>query len=1301
MSKRFLVGLDIGEGMGRCLLVNIETKRVITSLRAWRHPTAPGTSGFGFNLQTDDIWSLLAEATREALDRAGAGPSDIAAIATAGQRHSTVVVDAENRVLFATPTRDARAASQAVFLAQERGADIYRITGHWPAPLFTAARLQWLAQNMPEKFSHAHAVISVSDWVGMRLSGECVVEASIASDTMLSQVGTRAWARDLIDWLGLPQALFPPVVSAGTRIGSLCADAAETLGIAPGTPVVAGGGDTQCGLVGAGATSAGKLGVVAGTTVPVQLVCERPIIDVQSRLWTNHHLVPGLWVMESNAGSMGEMLEWLARIFYPDVGFGVARLTTDASQSVPGARGMRSTLGTDIFNASQLNLPLGHLTLSHFMAADDPERRPHLARAVLEGMAFGLRANADQLLDTSGRQRRPFCMSGGMTRSAFWCQLVSDVLGAEVTTAPTSEASALGAALCAGVGVGLFADLSEAATSLATGGRTFVPNAEHRATYDELYENWLEVRAASAEADELAKSIALHSLFVHADDCPRQRPQSGFRPRILVTASIDEAALKGLRELGEVKYASFREQHNLLAGDDLIDALRGYQVFVTEVDVVDADVLCKLPDLRVIVTCRTNPVNIDVDACTAHGVLVLGTPGRNAEAVADLTVAFILMLARKLPEASQFLREPGSEAGDTARMGMAFERFCGREIGEKTIGLIGFGKIGKRVAARLHPFRARLLAFDPYISNEVILAAGAEPVPLDELLVNSDFVTVHAAITTGESRVLLDSEKLRTMKRGSFLVNTARAAMVDEAALVELLASGHLGGAALDVFSSEPPGADDPLLALPNVIATPHIAGDTVEVSTHQGKMVSNGLTRLLAGEKPPYSLNPQTLKQFSWNGPRQTPDAETLEKLKAKPGPAITDLEVEKQSVEPAARRNTWFFGKLANQHDGGDSKYEQAQSAPASKERRVSSKVRSHVQLVLNNFFLRMNTDANIQSFAKNQDDLTVCFHLLDIDLRFFMCFKSGAATTGMGEPPQSRASVTLKMTAETLDKLFTGVTSGPRLAMSGKLSFFGDTLKAISIGRLQKDINRVYIEARDAVGGIGEMLRALPPSTEPKAASLHPSASDERDELVRTVEEMYAAGVITSTGGNVSVRTSDNPKRIWITPNQLHKGELSAEAMVCIDLDGNPINSSSRAPSSERLIHCSILRNNSAANAVIHSHAPKATALALARLPFLPISAEAAFIGEIPRVPFIMPGTRDLARAVAEAIGTGSAVLMENHGLVVAGSDLRHAAALTLIIEQTAEEILLCYAAGKEPCLLSDHLVQSLRDLGQMIA
>ena len=253
-------------------------------------------------------------------------------------------------------------------------------------------------------------------------------------------------------------------------------------------------------------------------------------------------------------------------------------------------------------------------------------------------------------------------------------------------------------------------------------------------------------------------------------------------------------------------------------------------------------------------------------------------------------------------------------------------------------------------------------------------------------------------------------------------------------------------------------------------------------------------------------------------------------------------------------------------------------------------------------------------------------------------------------MGDPPQ-KPQVTLKMKADILDKLFTGRENGPKAAMSGKLSFIGDTIKAMSLQRLQKDFNRLYTEARAQVGDLDALFaRAANESPLAEQSSAPGSAcyrrfkrkaparrripvGDIRDEVIHTVEEMYTQGLITSTGGNISVRIPGKDE-VWITPNSSFKGALGPGMLVRVDLEGNPIGDSHYAPSSERMLHCAMYRNKPEVIAVIHSHAPKATILGLAGLPFLPISTEAAFIGEIPRVPFIMPGTRELADAVGAA-------------------------------------------------------------------
>ena len=169
---------------------------------------------------------------------------------------------------------------------------------------------------------------------------------------------------------------------------------------------------------------------------------------------------------------------------------------------------------------------------------------------------------------------------------------------------------------------------------------------------------------------------------------------------------------------------------------------------------------------------------------------------------------------------------------------------------------------------------------------------------------------------------------------------------------------------------------------------------------------------------------------------------------------------------------------------------------------------------------------------------------------------------------------------------------------------------------------------------------------------------------DAIVDVNREMFHAGLITPTGGNISARLPGKPNEIWITPSQVYKGDLNTSMLVPIDIDGNILNGYQFRPSSERFVHCEILRSRPNFNAVIHTHAPETALMGLLDEPFLPISGDSAFLGEIPRTPFIMPGTRELGNLVAAAIKNGFAVIMKNHGLIVGGKDLRQAADLTIM-------------------------------------
>jgi D-3-phosphoglycerate dehydrogenase len=274
------------------------------------------------------------------------------------------------------------------------------------------------------------------------------------------------------------------------------------------------------------------------------------------------------------------------------------------------------------------------------------------------------------------------------------------------------------------------------------------------------------------------------------------------------------------------------------------------QVIVVHGAPVTDEVMAAAPGLRLVACARGGPVNVDVAAATRRGVVVVSAPGRNAEAVADLTIAFMIMLARRVPDAMRAANGEGLGAS-------AFEggSFMGHDLAGHTLGLVGLGRVGRRVAARARAFGMEVLAYDPFVDASVMEEAGALPVELDALTRRSDFVSLHAR-AHADNENLMGRVQFAAMKPGAFLVNTSRETLVDEPALRAALESGHLAGAALDVVRSHPGPAPHPLAGAPNLILTPHIGGSTHETLGRGAEMLAAETERFLRGQPLHHAVN-------------------------------------------------------------------------------------------------------------------------------------------------------------------------------------------------------------------------------------------------------------------------------------------------------------------------------------------------------------------------------------------------------------------------------------------------------------
>ena len=336
--------------------------------------------------------------------------------------------------------------------------------------------------------------------------------------------------------------------------------------------------------------------------------------------------------------------------------------------------------------------------------------------------------------------------------------------------------------------------------------------------------------------------------------------------KVLVLAPFDPAELERLRAGHEVVYESWIEQRRMLSPDDLAARLvdGGFDAVVVEAEFVTRDVFDAVPGLRVVATARGRPVNVDLDAATEHGCVVLQTPGRNAESVADLCMAMILDRARHVSAAAAAVRRGEWTFGLDEQGLVPYVRFRGIELGGRVLGLVGFGAVARAVARRAAAFGMGVVAHDPYCDAATFAECGVRRAALlEELLGESDVVSVHVEQTL-ETLGMLDAPRLRLMKRGAMLVNTARARVVDQDALVEMLRDGHLSAVALDVFSPEPVPPSHPILREPDALVLPHIGGATADAVRHHSAMIREDVERLSRGERPLRCANPAVLDALS-----------------------------------------------------------------------------------------------------------------------------------------------------------------------------------------------------------------------------------------------------------------------------------------------------------------------------------------------------------------------------------------------------------------------------------------------------
>jgi len=322
--------------------------------------------------------------------------------------------------------------------------------------------------------------------------------------------------------------------------------------------------------------------------------------------------------------------------------------------------------------------------------------------------------------------------------------------------------------------------------------------------------------------------------------------------KIFISARLAEEWVAKLYPYGQVDFYDWGKTNRLLEPTELVSRIADADLAIIESDNITAEIIAHAKNLRWIVVCRGTVINVDISAATERGILIANTPGRNADAVADLTVCFMIMISRHVLKAVQSMA-----SGDWVKEGKReiYLRFQGIELYGRTAGLVGLGAIGSRVAERLSAFHMQLLAYDPYVSPSEAQKIGVQLVDLDTLMRQSDFVSLHAPLTE-KTRGMIGSHQIGLMKPSAYFINTARAELVDETALINALREHKIAGAAVDVYLEEPLPLGHPWYSLDNVICTPHIGGASKDVVNHQSEMAIKAAIDFLERRIPKHTIN-------------------------------------------------------------------------------------------------------------------------------------------------------------------------------------------------------------------------------------------------------------------------------------------------------------------------------------------------------------------------------------------------------------------------------------------------------------
>lgn len=512
----YLMAIDAGTGSVRAVIFDTNGVQVSVAQREWTHHTDPHIP-HSMNFDLTKNWQLTCECISESIQQAGISSQAILAISTCSMREGIVLYDQQKKPIWACGNVDARATQEVnklKALHQNRfEEEVYHLSGQTLA-LSAIPRLLWLAEHQPECYAKVRYLTMISDWLGFMLTNELAVEPSNAGTTGIINLATRKWAPELLERAGLNPNILPTVKETGTLLGKVRADVAQLTGLAENTPVVVGGGDVQLGCIGLGVTEANQAAVIGGTFWQQVVNLPHIMTDPTMNVRINPHTIAPLVQAESISFFTGLTMRWFRDVFCVEEkkqaqqqGIDAYTLLEEkAAQQPVGANGI-----VPIFSDAMHFNCWYHAAPSFVNLSIDPQKcnKFTLFRALEENAAIVAASNLEQVQQFSGVTLSSIVFAGGGAKGRLWSQILADVTGLTVNIPEVKEATALGCAIAAGVGVGVYSSLSEAGKKLVRIERTHQPNWHNHQIYQQHKQQWQAIYAKQKQLVDLGFTTPL------------------------------------------------------------------------------------------------------------------------------------------------------------------------------------------------------------------------------------------------------------------------------------------------------------------------------------------------------------------------------------------------------------------------------------------------------------------------------------------------------------------------------------------------------------------------------------------------------------------------------------------------------------------------------------------------------------------------------------------------------------------------------------------------------------------------